>query len=141
MNQCTKAIAKRTAAGAPDRRQADEPAAPARRTARAPAGSISKAAEAASSADAKRSHHAGAVENSEPARATTKKAKLIALLSKDAGADIATLSTALGWQAHTTRAALTGLRKGGHRIETSKQAGGGGRFYRILPEPASKGAA
>lgn len=127
MNQRSKARAKRMAASAPDTRLTDEPAAPARRRARSPAGGQSEAAGPASlAADAKQSNPAGAVQSSEPARPTTKKARLIALLSADTGADVATMSRTLGWQAHTTRAALTGLRKAGHRIEASKQPGGGG---------------
>ncbi|WP_170608849.1 DUF3489 domain-containing protein [Ruegeria arenilitoris] len=43
----------------------------------------------------------------------TKKARLIQMLSRKAGADVATISEKLDWQMHTTRAALTGLRKAG----------------------------
>ena len=42
-------------------------------------------------------------------RKVTKKAKLISFLRKNGGADIASLSKKLGWQAHSTRAAMTGL--------------------------------
>ena len=37
---------------------------------------------------------------------------------------IAAISAALGWQAHTTRAAITGLRKAGHAVETAKLVDG-----------------
>jgi hypothetical protein len=50
-------------------------------------------------------------------RPDTKKARLIARLEHPRGVDIATLSTDLGWQPHSTRAALTGLRKDGYTIE------------------------
>lgn len=46
----------------------------------------------------------------------TKQTQLIVLLQRDQGATIAELVAALGWLPHTTRAALTGLRKRGHDI-------------------------
>ena len=55
----------------------------------------------------------------------TKKAQLTKLLGTKSGADIATLSDKLGWQHHTTRAAMSGLRKAGLAIIGSKPAGGG----------------
>ncbi len=67
----------------------------------------------------------------------TKKAQLTKLLGTKAGADIATLSDKLGWQHHTTRAALSGLRKAGLTIIGSKPAGGGLAKYRIHSEPAA----
>jgi Protein of unknown function (DUF3489) len=42
-------------------------------------------------------------------RPTSKKARLIARLEDPLGVDVASLSTELGWQPHSTRAALTGL--------------------------------
>ncbi len=67
----------------------------------------------------------------------TKKAQLTKLLRTKAGADIATLSDKLGWQHHTTRAALSGLRKAGFTIIGSKPAGGGLAKYRIHSEPSA----
>ena len=49
-----------------------------------------------------------------------KKAQLIQLLARKTGADVATISNKLGWQSHTTRAALTGLRKAGFEISAEK---------------------
>ena len=46
-----------------------------------------------------------------------KKDQLIALLQAEAGATVPDIATALGWQPHTTRAALTGLKKAGHTID------------------------
>lgn len=63
--------------------------------------------------------------------AATKKDQLVSLLSTEAGADVATLSAALGWQAHTTRAALTRLRQAGYVLEAAKPAGGGAIVYRF----------
>jgi DNA-binding IclR family transcriptional regulator len=85
----------------------------------------------------------------EPARApspdgaspkTTKNATLITLLSTGSGADIASLSTALGWQPHTTRAALTRLRQAGYGLEAIAPAEGGSKRYRIVsrPQPAAR---
>ena len=68
---------------------------------------------------------------------TTKKAQLTKLLGTKAGADIATLSDKLGWQHHTTRAAMSRLRKDGFTIIGSKPAGGAPAKYRIHSEPAS----
>ncbi len=65
----------------------------------------------------------------------TKRARLISLLKVAGGADVATLSAALGWQQHSTRAALTGLRKTGFSIEKTKPDGGNSACYRIMAEP------
>ncbi|GAC1577667.1 MAG: hypothetical protein NVS3B5_09870 [Sphingomicrobium sp.] len=51
-----------------------------------------------------------------PAR-MTKRNLLIDLLSREGGASLAVIVEATGWLPHTTRAALTGLRKKGHAIE------------------------
>ena len=52
---------------------------------------------------------------------TTKIATVIALLRRDEGATLEDLNTATGWQPHSTRAALTGLKKKGHVIEKTKR--------------------
>jgi hypothetical protein len=49
-------------------------------------------------------------------RGGSKLARVIALLERDHGATIAELIAATGWLAHTTRAALTGLRKRGFAV-------------------------
>lgn len=51
----------------------------------------------------------------------TKAAGVLALLQRPDGATLAELIAATGWLPHTTRAALTGLRKKGHAIERSKR--------------------
>ena len=66
----------------------------------------------------------------------TKKAQLIQLLTRKAGADVATISDKLGWQSHTTRAALTGLRKAGFEIYAEKSGDGKPLSYRITAQPA-----
>jgi hypothetical protein len=45
------------------------------------------------------------------------------LLVREAGASIEELTGSTGWQPHTTRAALTGLRKSGLTIEKDKVDG------------------
>ena len=49
-------------------------------------------------------------------RGGSKLARVIALLERDHGATIAELIAATGWLSHTTRAALTGLRKRGYAV-------------------------
>ena len=66
----------------------------------------------------------------------TKKAQLIQMLTRKAGADVATISEKLGWQSHTTRAALTGLRKAGFEISGEKPGDGKASCYRIAAQPA-----
>ena len=66
---------------------------------------------------------------SEAHRPMTKQAMLIDMLRGPDGTTLADMSTATGWLAHTTRAALTGLRKKGHRVLTEK--GKGVTRYRI----------
>ena len=55
---------------------------------------------------------------------------MIDLLKRPGGASIADLTTATGWQTHSVRAALTGLRKRDMAIVRSK-GDGGGSVYRI----------
>lgn len=65
----------------------------------------------------------------------TKKAQLIRLLRRKAGADLQTLSTRLGWQPHTTRAAVSRLRKAGHVLTAERPADGRPLRYRIVQSP------
>ena len=66
-------------------------------------------------------------------RASTKIAIVLALLQQPEGADLQALTAATGWLPHTTRAALTGLRRKGHTIKTRKREGDGKTVYRIVP--------
>lgn len=54
-------------------------------------------------------------------RAGSKIGKVIALLERGEGATLDVLVKATGWQAHTARAALTGLKKRGYDIERTKR--------------------
>jgi len=53
----------------------------------------------------------------------TKQALLIEMPKRDEGATLSQLVEATSWLPHTTRAALTGLRKKGHVIIVSKVEG------------------
>ena len=68
----------------------------------------------------------------------TKKDQLIKLLGTKSGADIKSLSETLGWQPHTTRAAMSGLRKAGFEVAGEKPAKGGMAKFRILSGPRSQ---
>jgi hypothetical protein len=63
-------------------------------------------------------------------RPDTKKARLLELLMTAEGASIDQLTKRFCWQAHTVRAALTGLRKSGYDIE--RDSADGVSRYRIV---------
>ncbi len=74
----------------------------------------------------------------EPAQATTpsKQTMIIALLLSELGATLEQMIAATGWLPHTTRAALTGLKKKGYVISSEKVEGV--RTYRaVAPGTAS----
>ena len=54
-------------------------------------------------------------------RAGSKQAMVIEMLGRERGATLDDLVAATGWLPHTTRAALTGLRKKGHQLVKSKE--------------------
>jgi hypothetical protein len=64
----------------------------------------------------------------------TKAALVIEMLVRDGGLSLKELCHATAWQAHTSRAFLTGLRKKGRVISRSKREDGT-TFYRIA-DPA-----
>jgi hypothetical protein len=64
-----------------------------------------------------------------PAR-QTKKSSILALLQRRNGAAIGELIEVTGWQVHSVRAALTGLRKEGTELVRDKNAAGV-TLYRI----------
>ncbi len=64
---------------------------------------------------------------------STKKSTLLKLISRPKGASIDALTKATGWQAHSVRAALTGMRKNGHKIERA-HANKDNSVYRIARE-------
>jgi hypothetical protein len=66
-------------------------------------------------------------------REGSKTAGVIGLLSRPVGASLEELIEATNWLPHTTRAALTGLRKRGFDLERTRA--NGVTTYRILPVP------
>ena len=59
----------------------------------------------------------------DPTKPVSKIGVVADLLRRDGGTTLAELVAATGWQPHTTRAALTGLRKKGHAIERGTRDG------------------
>ena len=66
-------------------------------------------------------------------RGGTKIAQVIELLQRGDGATLAELIAATGWLPHTTRAALTGLRKRGYAVGIDRADKARGSVYRIEP--------
>ncbi len=95
---------------------------------------ITKAGRAAVGADAGQTRRGGNQHNGSTSSATirpgTKQAQLLALLTRPDGAAMSEMTKATGWQPHSVRAALTGLRKRGHEIERSVEAGAS--RYRVI---------
>ena len=66
-----------------------------------------------------------------PAKPSSKSSLVLQMLQRPQGATIAQIVTTTGWLPHTTRAALTGLKKKGHQV-TSEKAEGQDRVYRVV---------
>ena len=60
--------------------------------------------------------------------------KLVGMLSRKTGTTITKASEALGWQPHTTRASLTGLKKRGYVIERKDRTGKDSLYMISKPE-------
>ena len=71
-------------------------------------------------------------------RSGTKIADVISLLQRSNGATLAELVVATGWLPHTTRAALTGLRKRGYGLALDRADGQRGSAYRIVSAGGDK---
>ncbi|MDP9206098.1 MAG: DUF3489 domain-containing protein, partial [Gemmatimonadota bacterium] len=69
-------------------------------------------------------------------RQGSKLSTVIDLLGREKGAGIEELMAATGWLPHTTRAALTGLRKRGYAIQRARSEKGGS-VYRMVTGPAA----
>jgi hypothetical protein len=72
-------------------------------------------------------------------RAGSKQAKIVELMKRAKGATLDELVEATDWLPHTTRAALTGLRKRGLTVERAKDESRGS-VYRVKSERAAKAA-
>ena len=70
-----------------------------------------------------------------PLRSGSKGAALLALLQREEGASLDEMIERTGWQGHTVRAAMTGLRKKGHVI--GKRVSGNSTVWFIAAEPAA----
>ena len=71
-------------------------------------------------------------------RSGTKQALIAGLLGRKQGATLDELIAATGWLPHTTRAALTGLRRKGCTLEKSTRKDGK-TVYRIVPPGKTAG--
>ena len=89
-----------------------------RRMARLPQGTLSEveAPPISKKADGQLAAGEIPVPPSEPIKRQSKRDLVIAMLNSDDGTLLSDLVTATGWQPHTVRAALTGLKKKGHTI-------------------------
>jgi hypothetical protein len=67
-----------------------------------------------------------------PSRDGTKIAKVLGLLRRNDGATLAEMTAATSWLPHTTRAALTGLRKRGYAVGIDRSDKGRGSIYRVV---------
>lgn len=65
---------------------------------------------------------------------TTKTTAVLNLLKREIGATMPELIAATGWLPHTTRAALTGIRKKGHNVQRIKR--GDETCYRVVTAAA-----
>ena len=70
-------------------------------------------------------------------RGGTKLAGVIDLLTRDGGATLAEIVTATDWLPHTTRAALTGLRKRGYQVTLDRSDKERGSVYKIATGSAA----
>ena len=69
-------------------------------------------------------------------RPGTKQARVLMLLRREQGSTLQDLIGATGWLPHSTRAALTGLRKCGYSLTRDRNQDGQ-TFYRLAAEPTA----
>ena len=62
----------------------------------------------------------------------TKVAKVHMMLKRPSGVTLDAICKATGWQRHSARAALSGLRKAGHEIERTAGQGRTDTIYRVI---------
>jgi hypothetical protein len=86
--------------------------------AREPQPKVTQVAASAETAD--HVNHASALPSASDAKPPTKTAAILGLLTRSEGATLDQLVEATGWLPHTTRAALTGLKKKGFEVTSTK---------------------
>jgi hypothetical protein len=77
---------------------------------------------------------AAPVQGAPAPRDGSKQALVLALLRRGEGASLDELAAVTGWLPHTTRSALTGLRKKGHALAREKRADGTSIYRLVGPE-------
>jgi DNA-binding MarR family transcriptional regulator len=102
----------------------------------APARSSSEEGPASHPLSAEENGHAS--QRSSFPRGGTKLAQVVASLQQDRGASIAELIVLTGWLPHTTRAALTGLRKRGFVTAIDRSDKERGSVYRVERNPIAE---
>ena len=70
----------------------------------------------------------------------SKRTLILALMRREGGATMEELTAATGWLPHTTRAALSGLRKGGIAVGLAKGQRGAASTYRVEAAPVAAAA-
>ena len=75
------------------------------------------------------------------AKGPSEKTQLIKLLIRKSGTDAKAISPKFRWQPHTTRAALSGLRKAGFDVAKENTGSGKPTWYRIVSAPKAAVAA
>ena len=91
-----------------------------RRMAREPKTKAAEAPETTEGSAVSQEHEPQPAQPKRPIKAET----VLALLRRAEGATLDDLVAATGWLPHTTRAAMTGLKKKGHQITRTKTDGG-----------------
>lgn len=69
---------------------------------------------------------------------SNKNDQLVAMLKKPNGMRVSLIGEKLGWQAHTVRAAISGLRKRGFEVSRTKAKKTGEAVYSIVGGKSSK---
>lgn len=70
--------------------------------------------------------------------AMSKKNRLRDLLARQRGASLDEICKTFGWQPHSARAAISGLRKAGHDVERKRGEGCKHAAYRLVTKEAQK---